>query len=42
MRNDVIISKLMAYIEKLQAYCAGLTYEEFERDTKLAEHAFSI
>ena len=37
MRNDVIISKLIAYIEKLQAYCTGLTYEEFERDTKLAE-----
>ena len=41
MRNDVIISKLIAYIEKLQTYCTGLTYEEFERDTKLAEHAFS-
>ena len=37
MRNDVVVSKLIAYIEKLQGYCDSLTYEEFERDMKLVE-----
>ena len=37
MRNEVIVSKLIAYVDKLQAYCANLSYEEFESDTKLVE-----
>ena len=37
MRNEIVVSKLIAYIEKLQTYCAGLSYEAFEQDTKLAE-----
>ncbi len=37
MRNEIIVGKLIAYISKLQSYCAGLTYEEFKNDTKLVE-----
>lgn len=37
MRNEVIVSKLIAYVDKLQTYCANLSYEEFESDSKLVE-----
>lgn len=37
MRNEVIVQKLQGYTEKILAYCEGMTYEEFCRDTKLVE-----
>lgn len=37
MRNEIIVSKLLAYSEKLLRYCAGLDYEAFAADTKLVE-----
>ena len=37
MRNDIIVSKLLAYTEKILDYCAGLNYNQFCRDTKLVE-----
>ena len=37
MRNDIIVSKLLAYTEKILDYCVGLDYDQFCRDTKLVE-----
>lgn len=37
MRNDVIISKLIAYTDKVLAYCKGYDYEKFSADTRSVE-----
>ena len=37
MRNEIIVQKLLAYTDKVLAYCAGLTYEQFCADSKLVE-----
>lgn len=37
MRNEIIVHKLLAYTNKILAYCAGLTYEQFCADSKLVE-----
>lgn len=37
MRNNIIVTKLIAYAEKLQSYCEGLDYEHFTADMKLVE-----
>lgn len=34
MRNKIIVEKLIAYTGKIQNYCTGLDYENFENDTK--------
>lgn len=37
MRNNVIVEKLISYVEKVLGYCKGLTYEQFCADIKLVE-----
>lgn len=37
MRNEIIIQKLVGYIDKLTEYCAGLDYDSFSADIKLVE-----
>lgn len=37
MRNNVIVEKLIGYVDKVLDYCGGLTYEQFCADTKLVE-----
>ena len=37
MRNEIIVSKLLGYAEKIINYCDGYTYDSFVADTKLAE-----
>lgn len=37
MRNDVIVSKLIGYVDKVMRYCEGISYDEFCNDSKLVE-----
>ncbi len=37
MRNDVIVSKLIGYADKVMRYCEGISYDEFCNDSKLVE-----
>lgn len=37
MKHEVIVQKLIAYAEKVIGYCAGVDYEQFSADSKLAE-----
>lgn len=37
MRNSVIVEKLIAYTDKILAYCEGSDYESFTADSKLVE-----
>ena len=37
MRNSVIVEKLIAYTDKILAYCEGANYESFAADSKLVE-----
>ena len=37
MRNEIIVSKLLAYTEKIMKYCEGCDYDSFVADTKLVE-----
>lgn len=37
MRNEIIVQKLIGYIDKLTEYCTGLNYDDFSSDTKLVE-----
>ena len=37
MRNDIIVGKLIGYTDKVLAYCEGISYEGFCKDSKLVE-----
>lgn len=37
MRNDVIVQKLIGYVDKITHYCAGKDYCGFAADTQLVE-----
>lgn len=37
MRNDIIVLKLIAYCDKITAYCDGVNYGQFSSDSKLVE-----
>lgn len=37
MKNREIILKLVDYVNKIENYCAGKTYEQFSGDSLLAE-----
>lgn len=37
MRNEVVVQKLVSYIDKIMDYCDGKGYESFIADTKLVE-----
>lgn len=37
MRNDIIVQKLIAYVEKILAYCNGVDYESFTHNSQLVE-----
>ena len=37
MRNSVIVEKLIAYTDKILAYCEGANYESFAADSKLVD-----
>ncbi len=37
MRNEVIVQKLIDYIEKITNYCIGKDYNSFIGDSKLVE-----
>ena len=37
MRNERILQKLAAYVDKILGYCEGCDYEAFMADTKLVE-----
>ena len=37
MRNDIIVQKPIAHVEKILRYCEGLSYDQFSDDSKLAE-----
>lgn len=37
MRNEIIVSKLLGYTNKILGYCSGVDHEAFSADTKLVE-----
>ena len=37
MKNELVIRKLLRYIEKIMGYCDGLRFEDFISDSKLVE-----
>lgn len=37
MKNDIVISKMLAYIEKVLNYTTGMTYLEFEKNDMVVE-----
>lgn len=37
MRNSIIVQKMLAYTEKLMAYCDGYSYDTFAADMKLVD-----
>jgi len=37
MRNNIIIEKLLGYIDKIQKYCNGLDYEKFTSNDIVVE-----
>lgn len=37
MRNNIIISKMLKYIEKILGYCTNITYNEFSENSILTE-----
>lgn len=37
MKNKKIISKMIAYIDKIASYCEGKCYSDFEENTLLVE-----
>lgn len=37
MKNEAIIQKMIAYIEKIFGYCEKQTYEDFEKNLLLVE-----
>lgn len=37
MKNDIVISKMLVYINKVLNYVAGMTYLEFEKNEMVVE-----
>lgn len=37
MKNDIVISKMLVYIEKVLNYVDGMTYSEFEKKDMVVE-----
>lgn len=37
MKHDVIISKMLGYVEKILIYCDGMSYEEFAKNELVME-----
>lgn len=37
MKNDIVVSKMLVYIEKVLSYVAGMTYLEFEKNDMVVE-----
>lgn len=37
MKNDIVISKMLVYIQKVLNYTAGMTYLEFEKNDMVVE-----
>lgn len=37
MRNEVILQKLIGYVDKIMQYCAGKDYSSFSADSQLVE-----
>lgn len=37
MRNELIVKKLVAYADKVLAYCAGMDYGSFVADTRTVD-----
>lgn len=37
MKHDVIISKMLGYVEKILKYCDGMSYEEFVKNELVME-----
>lgn len=37
MRNEIIVSKLRGYAEKILSYCQDASFESFSADSKLVE-----
>ena len=37
MRNNIIIAKMLGYIEKILSYCEGIDYESFVSNSLLTE-----
>ena len=37
MKNDVIISKMLGYVEKILKYSANMTYEDFVKNDMVVE-----
>ena len=37
MKNEIIVKKLITYVEKILRYCEGVSYEDFISDSKLVE-----
>lgn len=37
MRNNIIITKMLGYIEKILSYCEGINYESFVSNSLLTE-----
>lgn len=37
MRNDVILDKMLNYIEKIEKYSAGMEYDDFIKDDMVVE-----
>lgn len=37
MKNDIVISKMLVYIEKVLNYVAGMAYSEFEKKDMVVE-----
>lgn len=37
MKNEAIVRKMIAYIQKVLGYCEEVIYEDFEKNTLLVE-----
>lgn len=37
MRNEIVVSKMLSYIEKVQKYSDGMTYDKFVENELVAE-----
>lgn len=37
MRNDIILQKLILYVDKILGYCTDIAYDGFAADTKLVD-----
>ena len=37
MRNEVVVSKIAGYTDKILKYCSGVSYDQFVGDSMLVE-----